>query len=171
MKQFQNNMGYILRWRTCWNKRKFIGFNMGERTGYTIETKMPFFHGIASTRWKRNFTKRLIGDTGTQVEDHDQIQKLAVEYFMSLFTSKSQFPDEEVIGKVKPRVNQMMNDMLTAAHTRDEVKKALFSIGDFKAPGPDGLHAVFYKRFWHIIGDDLIDEVLFAVNSKKIPDG
>ena len=64
-----------------------------------------------------------------------------------------------------------MNDMLTAEYTRDEVKKALFSIGDFKAPGPDALHAVFYKRFWHIIGDDLIDEVLFAVNSKKIPDG
>jgi hypothetical protein len=33
------------------------------------------------------------------------------------------------------------------------------------------LHAVFYKRFWHIISEDLIDEVLLAVNSKVIPKG
>ena len=79
--------------------------------------------------------------------------------------------DPDVLAKVKRKVSRAMNDMLTAEYTRDEVKKALFSIGDFKAPGPDGLHAVFYKRFWHIIEDDLIDEVLLAVNSKKIPDG
>jgi hypothetical protein len=27
------------------------------------------------------------------------------------------------------------------------VKKAVFSIGDFKAPGPGGLHAVFIRSF------------------------
>ena len=40
----------------------------------------------------------------------------------------------------------------------------MFHISDLKAPGPDGLHAVFYKRLWHIIGEDLTDEVLLAVN-------
>ena len=55
--------------------------------------------------------------------------------------------DPDVLAKVKTKVSRAMNDMLTAEYTRDEVKKALFSIGDFKAPRPDGLHAVFYKRF------------------------
>jgi hypothetical protein len=64
-----------------------------------------------------------------------------------------------------------MNDILTAPYTREEVKKAMFNIGDLKAPGPDGLHAIFYKRFWHIIGEDLTDEVLLAVNSRVIPEG
>ena len=36
-----------------------------------------------------------------------------------------------------------MNQILMAPFSREEVKKALFSIGDLKAPGPDGLHAVF----------------------------
>ena len=39
-----------------------------------------------------------------------------------------------------------MNEALMAPYTTEEVSKALFSIGEFKAPGPDGLHAVFYKR-------------------------
>jgi hypothetical protein len=51
------------------------------------------------------------------------------------------------------------------------VKKAAFSIGDFKAPGPDGLHAVFYKRFWNICGDEITREVLQALNAGQIPEG
>ena len=74
-----------------------------------------------------------------------------------------------VIDKVKPRVSDAMNQELNKPYTREEVKNAMFNIGDLKAAGPDGLHAVFYKRFWHIIGEDLIDEVLLVLNSRKIP--
>jgi hypothetical protein len=64
-----------------------------------------------------------------------------------------------------------MNQGLTAPFSCEEVKKALFQIGDLKAPGPDGMHAIFYKRFWDLLGDDLVKEVLDAVNSAKLPDG
>ena len=64
-----------------------------------------------------------------------------------------------------------MNVELMKPYTREEVKRAMYNIGDLKAPGPDGLHAVFYKRFWHIIGEDLIDEVLMAMNNRNIPEG
>jgi hypothetical protein len=41
-----------------------------------------------------------------------------------------------------------MDDMLMmTTYTREEVRKCLFNIGDIKAPRPDGLHAIFYKRF------------------------
>ena len=51
------------------------------------------------------------------------------------------------------------------------MQKALFSIGDLKAPGPDGLHAIFFKRFWNMLRDDLVQEVLDAVNNATIPRG
>lgn len=51
------------------------------------------------------------------------------------------------------------------------MKHALFSIGDLKAPGPDGLDALFYKRFWGMFGDDLVAEVLQAVNTSTVPQG
>ena len=47
----------------------------------------------------------------------------------------------------------------------------MFSIGDFKAPGTDGLHAVFYKKFWSVVGDKVTEEVLNALNSRVIPEG
>ena len=64
-----------------------------------------------------------------------------------------------------------MNNALLAPYTAEDVRKALFDIGDLKAPGLDGLHAIFYKRFWPMLGDDLVDEVLQAVNTCTIPPG
>jgi hypothetical protein len=58
-----------------------------------------------------------------------------------------------------------MNTGLLAPFTEEEVKK------DLKAHGPDGLHAIFYKRFWELLGDDLITEVLNAVNTIAVPGG
>ena len=49
-----------------------------------------------------------------------------------------------------------MNEILIAPYIEEEVKKALFQIGDLKAPGTNGLHVVFLKLFWHIISDELV---------------
>ena len=64
-----------------------------------------------------------------------------------------------------------MNNALLAPYTAEDVHKALFDIGDLKAPGPDGLHAIFYKRFQPMLGDDLVEEVLQAINTCTIRDG
>ena len=79
--------------------------------------------------------------------------------------------DEGLVHSVKQVVTEDMNRILMAPFTKEDVKKALFQIGDMKAPGPDGLHVVFFKWFWHIIGDELTKEVLDAIIHKKIPEG
>lgn len=39
------------------------------------------------------------------------------------------------------------------------MRKALWSIGDNKAPGPDGFNAFFYKQAWDLVGADVIAAV------------
>ena len=60
---------------------------------------------------------------------------------------------------------------LDAPFTKEEVRGAIYDLPSDKAPGPDGFHAIFYKRFWPMLGDDLVMEVLVAVNSCNIPEG
>jgi hypothetical protein len=91
-------------------------------------------------------------------------------YFTHLFQSELQEFDESVLDSVKVKVTPDMNRSLLAPFTAEEVKKALFDIGDLKALGPDGLRAIFFKRFWSMLGDDLTKEVLVAVNTATIPE-
>ena len=110
---------------------------------------------------KRDYTTKL-----------DKVELHGKETLEVVCTSK---PDkaEEMISRLWRKAGGLYPRFVgvDAEYTREEIKATLDHIGDLKAPGPDGLHAVFYKRFWHIIGEDLIDEVLLAVNNRKIPEG
>jgi hypothetical protein len=76
-----------------------------------------------------------------------------------------------MMEKILPKITEQMNEKLLVPFLTKDVRKAAFSIGDYKAPGPDGLHAVFYKKNWNICGEEITQEVLQAVNLGVIPEG
>uniref|UniRef100_A0A453H898 Reverse transcriptase domain-containing protein n=1 Tax=Aegilops tauschii subsp. strangulata TaxID=200361 RepID=A0A453H898_AEGTS len=64
-----------------------------------------------------------------------------------------------------------MNAVLEAEFTPEEVKAAFDNIGDLKAPGPDGMPSVVFKRHWDFMGDQVVQEVLVVLNGGDIPEG
>ena len=58
-----------------------------------------------------------------------------------------------------------MQQILSSDVTADEIKIAMFQIGPTKAPRPDDMNALFYQKFWHIIGDNVINAVLYYLQS------
>jgi hypothetical protein len=52
-----------------------------------------------------------------------------------------------------------MNDDLMEEYTEVEIKAALDSMGDLKAPGADGMPTLFCKKFWGTVGKDVVKEV------------
>ena len=87
------------------------------------------------------------------------LKPLIYDYFSNLFTSEVQNCDPAVLNKIQPKISQAMNERLLAPFSADDVRKVVFIIGDFKAPGPEGLHAIFDKRFWNVCGPEITAEV------------
>ena len=105
------------------------------------------------------------------VEGAEQLKEHVASYFCNLFTSVAGPDNNQILRTVSPRVNAQMNERLTAVYTKEEVKEALFNIGDIKAPGPDGMSAIFCKRFWHLVGDKVTEEVLNVLEGGQMPEG
>jgi hypothetical protein len=43
--------------------------------------------------------------------------------------------------------------------SEDEIKQVVFEMNPLKAPGSDGLPALFYKHYWSIVGRQVVAAV------------
>ena len=78
---------------------------------------------------------------------------------------------EECLNVVESRVTDDMRGFLSTQYTAEEVQVALFQMGPTKASGPDGMNALFYQKYWHIVGDSVVLAVLdFLNNGNMLPD-
>jgi hypothetical protein len=110
------------------------------------DKNMAYFQGFASARGKKNFIKTLKNENGQFVEGTENLNPVVVNYFTNLFSLKVNVTDPAFTDKITPKVTCEMNDKLIAPYAAEDAKKAVFSIGDLKAPGPDGIHPLFYKK-------------------------
>lgn len=116
-----------------------------------------YFHHKASQRKSRNTIKGLLDSQGIWHQEEEKVEKIVCDYYDQLFTSSmpSEETLQEVIKHVKMKITPAANSLLLEPYSKDEIYAALQQMHPCKAPGPDRMHAVFYQRFWHIIGDDV----------------
>ena len=88
------------------------------------------------------------------MEEIEDVAAIASDYFNTLFHAGSGDQMEECLDAIPSRVTEDMLMILSSEFTAEEVKVALFQIGPTKAPGPNGMNALFYQKFWHIVDDD-----------------
>ncbi|KAL0006567.1 hypothetical protein SO802_008069 [Lithocarpus litseifolius] len=124
-----------------------------------------FFHSKASHRRRRNFIKGIQCTQGNWVDEGEDIAKVATGYFDNLFCAGTCDQMEECLTAVPRKVTPDMQNTRSSEFSAEEVKLALFQMGLTKAPRPDGMNALFYQRFWHVVGDTVVDAVLDFLNN------
>ncbi|GJY60523.1 aspartic peptidase [Tanacetum coccineum] len=57
------------------------------------------------------------------------------------------------------QVSDSSNTNMVRAISNEEIKAAMFNIGDDRAPGPDGFTSAFFKKGWDTIGMDVCNAI------------
>ena len=113
------------------------------------------FHALTKQRRARNKITQLLDANGNIVEDEEGLVAIATIYFRQIFESSNPEDIKEALSEVPTTITGPMNDSLTDSVSEWEVKLALFAMHPEKAPGPDGMTALFYHKLWDIVKDDL----------------
>ena len=129
-----------------------------------------YFHCRSNQRNKCNFILGFEDDNGEWTEDEGRMGELVEEYFSNIFSTSNPSCFDDILEGISPTVTDDMNTSLNREYTAAEVIQALHQMAPLTAPGPDGRFPIFYKSFWHIMGGDITNAVLAALNSGIIPD-
>jgi hypothetical protein len=127
-----------------------------------------FFHAVCSKRRTSSRIGHLKKDDGGCVEEEKR--RFIANYFRNLFRSNGATDSHELTDILQCRVTEGMNESLLKEFSSEEVKVAIDAIGDMKVPGLDGMPALFYKQFWEIVGDKVMQAVLNVLNGGQFPE-
>ena len=129
-----------------------------------------FFHARLKARNANSGFQHLVDDTGRVCNSDRDIEDEVVRYFTNLVGSKrprrdfidfTTFKDGPLLGTSHARA-------LISPVTDDEIWGAVCSLGDNKAPGPDGFSSKFFKASWSIIRTDVSRAVRDFFNNNRL---
>ncbi|CAM8982799.1 unnamed protein product [Rhodiola kirilowii] len=156
-----------------WMEREELWWRQRSRAEWLKhgDRNTSYFHARASHRRRRNRIDSIRNQAGDLCESSQQIETIIMSYFRDIFTSQVEVSGDrwrrefEMIPRM---VTQEMNDMLDAPFTEGEVRRALFQMHPTKAPGVDGVSALFYQNNWEVVGKDVVKEVLNCLNEGRL---
>ncbi|CAL2238646.1 unnamed protein product [Prunus armeniaca] len=91
-------------------------------------------------------------DNNCWFDEEPGIQRAFIDYFQKLFTYDGVVDVANIMHAVETKVTPEMNAQLTHPFDLSEISHSLSQIGPLKAPGSDGLPALFFQKYWDIIG-------------------
>jgi hypothetical protein len=128
-----------------------------------------FIHYKASQRKRKNYVHSITDNQGITWKDSEHIFSVFNDYFANIFKKSDTQYSPELFKVVKDRISNDQYDYLDNNFTSLEVLEAISNLKSNSAPGPDGLTALFFQKYWDIIGSDILSFVLNILNNGASP--
>lgn len=111
-----------------------------------------FFHKVTVQQHFRGRISELEDGAGRKTTSSEEFLQIATNYFGKLFSASKSGSDKHLFGLVERKITDCMNERLLKQFTEEEIINAIKLLAPLKAPGVDGFPALFFQRYWHIIG-------------------
>nr|GEX53099.1 RNA-directed DNA polymerase, eukaryota [Tanacetum cinerariifolium] len=107
---------------------------------------------------------------GERIDNPSRVKTEFYNHFANRFSAPdwTRSPFE---GQFPNRLDIEQSCDLEIEVTREEIKRAIWDCGSDKSPGPDGFTFEFSKKFWSIVGGDMINVVKEFFSSSTFPNG
>lgn len=129
-----------------------------------------FFQARAKARARSNRILALKNSDGLLVNEQEEIERVAVEFYQGLFTAQENLEPGLICQHVPRKVTADMAELLSRLFYEGEVERALFQMGPSKAPGADGFTAGFFQKHWPLVKEKVTTAVLGFLNGGEMPE-
>ena len=135
-----------------------------------MDAPSRFFFGLEKKQRVQNVMTHLTLPDGSVTSDPATMRGLAVDFYSDLYGTADCDPgclDRLLAGL--PRLDESQSASLGVDLTLEELSTAVGQLSSGRAPGLDGLPAEFYKCFWDLLGEDLLEVLKCCLAQGRLP--
>lgn len=130
-----------------------------------------FFHKSTLNRRRKNRIIGLKNNNNVWLFDPVQISTFIIDHFAKIYTTDHSFSylRRALFPVPHPHLSEIDKATLQAPCIIHEISKVVFSFSPLKAPGPDGLHPLFFQKYWDITKSSVYSIILNIMETAIAP--
>ena len=136
----------------------------GEKSTY-------YFHNLERRNGKDKVWDKIIDSDGNLLYGTHNIQNRQVEFYKELYKSQMREDTDKsyFLENVDKTISGSSKQFMESIITKEEISKAIKKMPNNKSPGQDGIPVEFYKVYWNVIADDLLEVIHKGLDNKQLP--
>ncbi|GJS63490.1 hypothetical protein Tco_0678054 [Tanacetum coccineum] len=132
------------------------------------DSNSAYFHKSVKSRIHRSRIDVIMNSDNIEVTGSN-VADVFVSHYKMFLGSDMVCDNLNMDGLFLKKVSADSFSSMVRPVTDEEIKAAMFSIGDERAPGPDGFSSAFFKKGWDIVGLDVCHAIRdFFVNGRLL---
>jgi hypothetical protein len=114
------------------------------------------FHLSTLVRRRRNQIAEIQLEDGQWIHKRKDIEDYFTKHFLEVFQSDSPLIPQDLEGLMPPCISLEENIKLVRILDMEEIKAVIWELNPMKTSGPDGLPGLFFKKYWSIVGSQVV---------------
>ncbi|XP_038971839.1 uncharacterized protein LOC120104572 [Phoenix dactylifera] len=129
-----------------------------------------FFHRTTVIRRQRSMIHSLRDGSGRRVEGEPAVGQVLLDFFRARWTEDEGPGADDHLPRADVGITDDENMTLVRPVSAEEVQEAVWALAADKAPGPDGFPPIFFRRYWGIIREAVIEAVQCFFTQAAMPE-